>query len=181
MRVIGGIHRSRILKEVDSINTRETRDRVKESIFNSMSQDIVDANVLDLFAGSGALGIEALSRGAKHVQFVDNSRKPIMVVSDNIKALDLVPYAAITQSDYQSFLENTTETYDVILLDPPYDLHVIESCVKIIEERKLLNDFGVITCLYSKYYTLNQENFDIISYKHKKIGITNVTYLKWGI
>lgn len=181
MRVIGGMHRSRILKEVDSIKTRATRDRVKESIFNSLSQDMIEASVLDLFAGSGSLGIEALSRGASTVQFVDSNPKPIKVIRANIQMLDLEQNATITQGDAMSFLETTKDTFDVIILDPPYDMHILEMCIQKIQERKVLNTHGVIACLFEKNYTLKLDNFDIISYKHKKIGITNVSYLKWGI
>jgi len=180
MRVIGGEFRSRKLFEVDSDKTRETRDRVKESIFNSINTHLYDSKILDLFAGSGSLGIEAISRGANSSIFVDVNNKAIRTIKSNIDALDINDRTSVYQSDYLSYLNNSTEIFDVILLDPPYELKVINECVKIISEKRLLSDTGIIVTLYGKDNSINLEKFDIISYKEKKMGITNITYLKWG-
>ena len=120
MRVISGKYRSRILKQVESDGTRETKDRVKESIFNSINDLCFDATVLDLFAGSGSLGIEAISRGAKHVDFVDESIKSMDALRYNVETLELQKVVDIYHTDYNAFLENHYQKYDIILLDPQY-------------------------------------------------------------
>jgi len=180
MRVVAGEFRSRKLIEVDDKKTRETRDRIKESIFNSVQSELYESKVLDLFSGSGSLGIEALSRGASHCTFVDVGMAQVKTVKQNVVALDIVKRSSIVKRDYRSFLQLNQDVFDVIILDPPYDLHVIEDIVQIIQEKKILSENGIIICLYFKNVTLDLENFDIISYKSKNMGITNVSFLKWG-
>lgn len=179
MRVISGTHRSRVLQQVESTSTRETKDRVKESIFNSINNYLYDAEVLDLFCGSGSLGIEALSRGAKHCVFNDQSRTAKIITSNNVKSLELENQSTLYNNDYKTVLTTTKNTFDVILLDPPYSLHVLEEIIQLIQDNSLLNKGGVIVILYGKEYTL-QNNFDkIVITKTKRIGITNVSYARW--
>ena len=180
MRVIAGTFRSRVLDEVNSDKTRETKDRVKESIFNSIQADLYDAHVLDLFAGSGSLGIEAISRGSKDCVFVDQMKEAIDVVRSNIKKLSIEKQSEIYYGDFESYLEKTYQSFDVILLDPPYSLKVLNSIIKTIARKKLLNKDGIIVSLYSKNDTLQKENNGIIEYKKKTIGVTNVSFMKWG-
>jgi 16S rRNA (guanine(966)-N(2))-methyltransferase RsmD len=166
---------------VESNLTRETKDRVKESIFNSINDMCLDASVLDLFAGSGSLGIEALSRGAKHVDFVDESLQAMDALRYNVDTLELQKVVDIYHIDYNDFLENHYQKYDIILLDPPYKLNVIDDIIKHIERKRMLNPNGVIICLYGKETTLNEQNGSIIETKTKTIGITKVSFMKWGI
>jgi len=179
MRVIAGTYRSRILKEVQESTTRSTKDRVKESIFNSIQTKLYDSLVLDLFAGSGALGIEAVSRGAKHTILNELNSKAYKVVKENIETL-AIENATLTTLDYVDFLISSKEAFDIILLDPPYNMDVINEIVQLIVKRKILNDDGIIIYLYGKNNTLHIENDDIIEYKKKTIGITNVSYMKWS-
>lgn len=181
MRVIAGEFRSRVLVEVDSDLTRETKDRVKESIFNSIQNDLYEANVLDLFAGSGSLGIEAISRGSIFCDFVDKGKDAINAVRKNILNLKIESKSGIHFEEYSSFLEKTYHGYDIILLDPPYKIDCIDDIIKTIARKKLLSKDGIIVCLYSKNNQLKTENNGIIEYKKKTIGITNVSYMKWGI
>ncbi len=181
MRVISGKYRSRILDEVSTELTRETKDRVKESIFNSINNFLFDATVLDLFAGSGSLGIEAISRGAKSCVFTDKMVEAINTVKSNIKKLHIENCCEIYFGDYQEFLTKTYQSFDIILLDPPYHMEIIDDIVKEIARKKLLHPEGVIVCLYSKNNAIKIENNDIIEYKTKRIGVTNVSYLKWGV
>ena len=181
MRVISGNFRSRILCEVDSDKTRETKDRVKESIFNSINTKLYDATVLDLFAGSGSLGIEAISRGSSFCDFCDMEKAAITALRQNILNLHIEENTGIHFMDFHSLLEKTYHEYDVILLDPPYKLDVIDDIIKTIARKKLLSKDGVIVCLYSKNNVLQTENNGIIEYKKKTIGITNVSYMKWGV
>lgn len=181
MRVISGKYRSRKLVEVNSDETRETKDRVKESIFNSVNNDCIEANVLDLFAGSGSLGIEALSRGAKSASFIDMSMNAIDALRENIDALHIQSDCSIYHQKYDAFLTNAYQKYDIILLDPPYKMEIIDDIIKQIARKRILSNDGVIICLYSKVNVLLEENNGIIEYKKKTIGITNVSFMKWGV
>ncbi len=181
MRVIAGRHRSRLLEEVNSESTRETKDRIKEAIFNSIGPYFTDEIVLDLFAGSGALGIEAISRGASRATFIDDDFLAFKTIKRNITSLGLEGKSIIYKTGYFDFIMKTDEEYDLIILDPPYKSDVINNIIKIISERKLLSKNGIIVCLYEKYNSLKEKNNDIIEYKQKSIGKTKVSFMKWGI
>jgi 16S rRNA (guanine(966)-N(2))-methyltransferase RsmD len=180
MRVIAGKHRSRKLKEVPTKQTRETKDRVKESIFNSIQEYVYDARVLDLFCGSGSLGIEALSRQAAFCDFNDFSDTAIEVTKDNLSTLNLTKHSKVTRIDALKLLDVLRDPYDIILLDPPYASNLLEQIIIQIAENNLLNEHGIIVVLYSKQKKLELQNCDIIEYKKKTIGITNISYLKWS-
>ena len=181
MRVIAGEFRSRVLKEVDATTTRETKDRVKESIFNSINNYIPESICLDLFAGSGSLGIEAISRGASFVDFVDHNLEAYKTTLENINTLKIKDRVTLSKNDYNEFLKNTTKSYDLIFLDPPYHLEKLNDIIKVISDNKLLKEDGIIICLYSKNISIKDDVNGIIEYKQKKIGITKVSFMKWGI
>ena len=181
LRVISGTFRSRKLTEVDSEFTRETKDRVKESIFNSIQPNLYEARVLDLFAGSGSLGIEALSRGSNECVFVDKDHFALEALKKNILTLKIDSISEVYPYDYNSYLEKTYQAFDLILLDPPYKMEVIDDIITLIANKKLLAPTGLIVFLYSKNNEINKENNGIIEYKKKTIGITNVSFMKWGI
>lgn len=181
MRVIAGIHRSRLLVEVNSKSTREIKDRVKEAIFNSIGPYFSNEIILDLFAGSGALGIEGLSRGAKNAVFIDNYYLAIKTIKHNIESLKLEDESEIINSGYLDYLYKTEKMFDVIFLDPPYNMEEINNIITIISERKVLKENGVIVCLYEKNNDINPSNNGIIEYKQKNIGITKISFMKWGI
>lgn len=181
MRVIAGTLRSRILKEVDSNNTRSTKDRVKEQIFNSIGPYFEGLSVLDLFSGSGSLGIEAISRGVDKAVMVDNSSLAIKIITDNVLSFKIQDKSEIIQSSYMDYLNNINEEFDLIFLDPPYLLKEIDEIISIISKRKLLKENGKIICLYSKKTSIKESNNDIIEYKQKISGITKISFMKWGI
>jgi len=181
MRVIAGIHRSRLLQEVNSDKTREIKDRVKESIFNSIGPYFSDEIILDLFAGSGALGIEGISRGANKSVFVDNNYLAIKTIKHNITTLKLEDSCTVINSSYLDFIYKTEDSFDFIFLDPPYDMKEIDNIISIIAERKILKEDGVIICLYKKNNSLKEVNNGIIEYKQKMIGITKISFMKWGV
>ena len=122
MRIVSGIAKGRKILSPLARDVRPTKDRVREAIFNSLTsfQLIEGRHFVDLFAGSGALGIEALSRGAERVTFVDHQKACIDVIRTNIKSLDFVEYVEIRHADYLQELQNVSKD-DVVLLDPPYD------------------------------------------------------------
>lgn len=181
MRVIAGFHRSRLLVEVDSTSTREIKDRVKEAIFNSIGPYFTNETILDLFAGSGALGIEGISRGASKAVFVDNNYKAIRTIKANIENLKIENESLVINNSYLDYVYKTEDKFDVIFLDPPYDMKEINNIISIIGERKILKEDGVIVCLYKKNNSIKELNNGIIEYKQKVIGITKVSFMKWGI
>ena len=119
MRVITGIARGKRLVTPDTYDVRPTSDKVKEALFSALQFDIEGRRVLDLFAGSGQLGIEALSRGAKSCVFVDNSRASINLVKKNLEITGLEDNAKVIQSDFSSFAAMSRDTFDLVFLDPP--------------------------------------------------------------
>ena len=144
MRVITGLARGRRLKEPEGMAIRPTTDQVKESIFNIIQYDIEGRNVLDLFAGTGQLGIEALSRGAASVVFVDESSAAMKLVRENIKRTGL-GNARTVQADALSYLRGP-EKFDLIFVDPPYDRPVLDKTLSKIIEFDKLNENGIIIC-----------------------------------
>lgn len=144
MRVISGTARGRKLLSLDGLDTRPTTDRVKESVFNIVMPYLRGAKVLDLFAGSGALGIEALSRGAVHCTFVEHSRAAADIVRQNLANTRLSEAARLAEGDALSFLERETETYSLIFLDPPYDGGFYGPALSRIAERGILAADGVL-------------------------------------
>lgn len=180
MRVIAGTFRSRLLNEVGHASTRETKDLVKESMFNSLGPYIIEKNVLDLFAGSGSLGIEALSRGAKSSVFVDNNILAIKVIRENLDKLNILDSSSIVKDEYLDYLNSTSMKFDVILLDPPYKMDIINSVIDLIATKDLLSKNGTIIALSQKNTVLNELNNDIMKYKEKTKGITKISFWKWG-
>ena len=128
MRVITGSARGRKLKTLEGVDVRPTTDRVKEAVFSIVQFDVQGAAVLDLFAGSGQMGIEALSRGAKLAVFVDSSKRSLEVVRDNLKTTGLAPSSRVVTMDYKSFLAGTRDQFDIAFLDPPY--HQGKMCIR---------------------------------------------------
>ena len=144
MRVISGTAKGTKLNSIDDISTRPTLDRVKEPLFSMIQNYIPDANVLDLFAGSGALGIESLSRGAKHCTFCDKSYKSIQMLKENIKKTRMEEKSTIFNQDYKNCLAGLEEKYDIIFIDPPYKQDIAVDAIKRILELNLLAEDGII-------------------------------------
>lgn len=145
MRVITGTARGRKLKEPADYGIRPTTDKVKESIFNIVQFDIEGRKILDLFAGTGQLGIEALSRGAAAVTFVDMSREAIKLVRENLKITGLMENAQVFQGDSIEFLKSGGQ-YDVIFMDPPYDADLLDRALQNTIAFDILKENGIIVC-----------------------------------
>ena len=147
MRVISGSARGKALEAVPGMDTRPTTDRVKESVFNILQFRVIGAAMLDLFAGTGQMGIEALSRGASRAVFVDQAPKAVAVIRRNIAAARVQPRAEIIQSTYQQALERLRgQQFDIIFLDPPYGGAVLNSALKAVELFDILSMDGIIIC-----------------------------------
>lgn len=149
MRVISGKYKGKNLIGFDIDGTRPTMDRVKESLFGIIQNKIKNSTVLDLFAGSGSLGIEAISNGATEAYFIDNNIELINIIKKNTSGMN--DKIHIMKSDYNNALEilkNSNIKFDIIFLDPPYKLNLINNCLNKILEYNLLNENGIIVCEY---------------------------------
>ncbi len=144
MRVITGTARGRRLISPEGYDVRPTTDKVKESLFNIIQFDLDAASVLDLFSGSGQLGIEALSRGAKKVVFVDSSRKSLEVVKKNIDLCKFSDKSVAVLSDAFTYLKTTKEKFDIVFLDPPYRKKLCDASLEHLSD--CLNDNAVVIC-----------------------------------
>ena len=144
MRVISGTARGTVLKTPDGMLTRPTADRVKEALFSIIQFDLPSAVVLDLFGGTGQLGIEALSRGAKRAVFVDEREDACRLISENLKRTKFTEKATVRRSDYAAYLKKCSEKFDIILLDPPYAEVFLENSLNLITEIDILQSGGII-------------------------------------
>ena len=144
MRVITGKAKGVSLKTPEGLATRPTTDRVKEALFSIIQFDIPAASVLDLFGGTGQLGIEALSRDAKRAVFVDENEAACRLIRENLKRTKLEGQGSVVRSDYATYLRRCKEKFDIIFLDPPYAEVFLENSLKIITEIDILQTGGII-------------------------------------
>lgn len=165
MRVISGSLRGLKLDSLPGLDTRPTLDRVKEALFSMLFDKPTDSVGLDLFAGSGALGIELLSRYGKECTFVDSSTEAVKVVSTNIKKGRLEGRAYIEHCDALAYVRRTDKKFDIIFLDPPYASGLYSEVLSVVKERGLLNPGGLVTCECTSDYELAADGFDVIKDK----------------
>ena len=144
MRVITGKAKGVTLATPDGLKTRPTTDRVKEALFSIVQFDVPGARVLDLFGGSGQLGIEALSRGAQRAVFVDAREEACKLIRENLRRTKLEKEGNVIRSDYLDYLKRCRETFDIIILDPPYAEVFLENSLKLIAEIDILQSGGII-------------------------------------
>lgn len=144
MRVITGKARGVSLKTPEGMLTRPTADRVKEALFSIINFDIPGARVLDLFGGTGQLGIEALSRGAESAVFVDAREDACRLIRENLRRTRLEGEGRVVRSDYLDYLRRCREQYRIIFLDPPYAEDFLENALKCITEIDILQSNGII-------------------------------------
>jgi len=175
MRVITGTARGRRLKELEGMETRPTTDRVKEGMFNVLQFDIEGRRVLDLFAGTGQLGIECLSRGAASAVFVDRRGDAVKLIRENLAVTELAEKARVVSGDSLEYLQSVREKFDVILLDPPYEAGLLEPAILAIEKFDILAPHGIIVAehpagktlpVLAAPYRLHR------TYRYGKIGMT---------
>ncbi len=175
MRVITGSARGRKLKEPQGSDIRPTTDQVKEAIFNICQFDVEGRRVLDLFGGTGQLGIEAKSRGALQVEIVDASRDSIRLIRENVKAVGLD--IRVVQTDAIAFLQSCG-TYDLIFLDPPYDSDLVEKALAQIKAFDILSNGGIIICETRAETTVSEPDppyFLKKQYRYGKVKLTTIT------
>lgn len=172
MRVISGIYKGKLLEGFLIDGTRPTMDRVKESLFGIIQTYIEGSICLDLFAGSGSLGIEALSNGCKKCIFVDKNKEILKILENNLNEVKVDH--KIIKKDYKEALNNLDIKFDIIFLDPPYNDNLISPAIELILNNNLLNDDGIIVCEYEKENIVCSLNL----FKEKKYGQKNIKIFK---
>lgn len=175
MRIISGKYRGKKLKDFNLNTTKPTLDRVKESIFNLIQFDIVDSVVLDLFAGTGALGVEAISRGAKLTHFVDLNDNAVSIIKQNLNGID--GEYKVYCLDYETYLLNTTEKFDIVFLDPPYKTDLGLKALSILNSNNLLNKNAIVIFETSvdNEFEIKINGFDIIKKKYGNVLVYKLT------
>ncbi len=174
MRVITGIARGMRLKTLEGTDVvRPTAEKIKEAMFSIVQFDLEDAVVLDLFAGSGQLGIEALSRGASKAYFVDNSLASIAVVKENLRHTKLEDSAVVCNMPNSAFLRTTPAKFDIAFLDPPYGKKLIQRSLPALVN--VMSENGIIVCEHEKECRLPEEEGDFRIHKTYKYGQISLT------
>ena len=151
MKVISGYLKGRIIKGYNIDGTRPTMDRVKESLFASIQDYVKDSVVLDLFSGTGNLGIEAISNGSSKCYFVDNNRECIKIINDNINTFKINDKCVVINKDYRhalKYFRDNNIKFDLILVDPPYDYVICNEILELVYKYNLLNNNGIIVLEY---------------------------------
>lgn len=179
MRIITGIAKGRIIKAPDGLNTRPTSDRVKEALFNIISKKIYGARVLDLFTGTGNLGLEAISRGAEMCTFVEKNNNAYKILASNIEMLGFIFTSELYRGDAFDVLETigkVNKKYDIIFLDPPYSMGLVEKSVKKISELMIMEQNGVIVSECDEKDIIPEKINDIKTYRIEKYGRTKIYF-----
>lgn len=183
LRVIAGVAKGHKLKAPKGMDTRPTTDKIKESLFNIIAPDLYDCNFLDLYSGTGAIGIEALSRGAKKAVFIDRSRICRKIIEDNLNHTKLIDKAVIYQNDVNKgldILKEKGEIFDIIFMDPPYLDNDIEKILEKISKLNLITPSGYIIVEHSSEKRI-QAIADLWIWKEKIFKTTRMTFLKGSV
>jgi 16S rRNA (guanine966-N2)-methyltransferase len=181
MRIISGKARGTKLNTLEGLETRPTLDRVKESLFNIINYDLQDAYVLDLFAGSGAIGLESLSRGAKEVVLCDNSKDAVKIINQNIQKTHFEEKAKVYNLDFEACLKKLKgQVFDIIYIDPPYDTDFAVKSVQAILEFKMINENSIVIIETDDKQRILEslEKIDIEVDNVRKYGRANLIFLK---
>ena len=178
MRVIGGKFRSRTLATFAGENVRPTSDRAREALFNMLALKIPNARVLDLFCGSGAIGIESLSRGAREVVFNDLSKDSVAILKKNLSTLKITigEEAKVCSQDYAVCLDMQSAPFDFIYIDPPYRLDCGEKALMKIADKRLLTDTGIV--VYERDIPFEGEIDGLDKYDERRYGKAYLTFFK---
>lgn len=177
MRIIGGKYRSRVLSGFAGEDVRPTSDRAREALFNILANEVRGARVLDLFAGSGALGIESLSRGAREAVFNDAAKDSLAILRKNLSALKIpASEARIYNYDFSVFLDGAAGQFDLIFIDPPYRMEYGKAALEKIASRGLLTENGV--AVYERDRAFEGEIAGLEKYDERKYGKAYLTFFR---
>lgn len=184
MRVISGTARGTKLYSLEGDNTRPTLDRVKEALFNIINYAIKESIVLDLFSGSGAIGIEAASRGAKKVFLCDQSKKAIEIIQKNVEKTRLKEKCVILQSNYQETIRKIGDKFDFIYIDPPYATDLAKQAVELILNMDKLKEDGLIVIETDEKEKILKQlaelSIEIEVFEQRKYGRVELIFLRKG-
>jgi 16S rRNA (guanine(966)-N(2))-methyltransferase RsmD len=182
MRIISGTAGGRRILSPEGMGTRPTLDRIKQSIFNIIQNRIEDAVVIDVFAGTGSLGLEAASRGAKECYLVDKGDTTFKYLKQNVENLKFTDICkCLNQDSYAALkdLGNRGVVFDLIFLDPPYLKDMIPPAIEIITEKSMLQKDGLIVCKIDTSEVIFQGNDEIILVDQRKYGNTTVLFYQY--
>ena len=175
IRITGGENRSRLLETPNTTLTKPTMDKVRAAVFNALGDAVKGAKVLDLFAGSGSYGFEALSRGAKEATFIDSSFDAIKAIKKNAENLNR-ENVEILNNDVLRFLSQNSKDFDIIFADPPYKLDVYETMVKMLIERDIVRSGGIIVLESERELNIDETQFR--SVRFYKYGLAKIYILR---
>ena len=186
MRVIAGKYKGRKLNSPDNYDIRPTSDKAKEACFSILTPVIYGSRVLDLFAGTGSLGIEALSRGAESCCFADSSRAALNLIKSNLEHCGVEEETKVLAGDYRKIITNLSariedglmEKFDIILLDPPYGKGLLEDALEMISENEILAEEGVIIAEHRKEEELPDTIGRLNEEKERRYGIVKLSIYK---
>lgn len=173
LRIISGERRGKKLTTLEGLSVRPTADRVKEALFNILQFSVEGRVFLDLFAGSGQIGLEALSRGAKTAVFVDSSKASLKVVRQNIAATGMGERAVVQEADFAAYLRGAAQRFDIAFLDPPYQAGLLPAALSLTAER--MNPGGVIICEHPTELSLPEAAGEFQAQKTYRYGKTALT------
>ena len=180
MRIIAGTHRSRKLQTLEGMNTRPMTDRMKEAIFNTIGPFFDGGIVLDLFGGSGALTLEAISRGIDKAYITDNSVEAIKVITDNVKTLKEEAKVNVLKLDYMQALKKFKDLqFNLIFLDPPYRMNITNDIINFLLEHHMVSPNGIIVCQYVKGNLQSVETLSLR--KNFAYGKSEVSIYEMGV
>lgn len=179
MRIIAGESKGRRLKSIKGTSTRPTLDSVKESVFNIITPYLLVDKGLDLFAGFGGIGLEGISRGVKSFLFVEKDYRNSRVIQENIALCGYEDRGIVKTDDVFSFLKNTSEKFDLIFMDPPYNKNLVAESLYIIKDRDILNEHGIIVAEHEADYQVN-DTFDFTTIRQKIYGDSAISVLSKG-
>lgn len=176
MRIIAGTARSLPLKTIEGMDTRPTTDKIKETLFNILQSEVPGCYFLDLFAGSGQIGLEALSRGAQYAVFVENNRKAAACIADNISFTKFEKSSLLMQTDVFSALRSLEGKYrfDIVFMDPPYRKGLEKEVFAYLADSKILKEDALVIAeasLDTDFDDLAQMGFEIVKYKKYKTNV----------
>jgi 16S rRNA (guanine966-N2)-methyltransferase len=178
MRIITGQYKGKKLAAGNDLSIRPVTTKIKESVFNTLRELVTGKDVLDLFSGSGSFGLEALSRGAKSVLFVEESGSSIQILTRNLQTLQIPAHQfEIYNLDVQSFLQSCSQSYELILMDPPFNFSLLQEVVDEICQQKVLSDSGILVLHHEVTNPIDLKSSKYDLYKQKKFGRNLVSYI----
>jgi 16S rRNA (guanine966-N2)-methyltransferase len=179
LRVIAGEYRGRRLDRIEGMDIRPTSDKVKGSLFNILVDSVIDSAFLDLFGGTGGIGIEALSRGAEHVVFIDTDIKSIKVLKGNLEHLNIIDNVEVLNTDYStgiSKLYNNNKKFDIIFIDPPYSVGLAQNALVEIDKHPILAQSGLIIVEHDSKDEMPSSQGKLYMYRSKQYGNTTLSF-----